>query len=149
MFIEFIFPIVRRIGLVDKSDGAQLIAEDVRPALKLFWLWIFLVLAILFSTASAGLDLLLLDSKNSWFQRSGSLLVVAALLVKTQLRLDWETRLMWTRHFERAGLTTSDLDEFNYNTARFDSWNKFFNRVATCATIFGTVIWGYGDFLFT
>ena len=148
MFNNLILPIVKGIGLVDRNDGEELIAEDVGPTLKLFWLWCFLVLAIFISITSAGSDLLSIDSKNSWFQRSGSILVVTALLVKTQLRLDWENKLMWTRHFERTGLTVSDLEEFNYNTERFDSWNYFFNSVATFTTILGTVIWGYGDYLF-
>ena len=148
MFSDLFFPIAKQFGLVDRSDGEELIAEDVRPTLKFLWLWSFLVLAILFSVVSAGLDLLSVDLKNSWFQRSGSILAVTALLVKTQLRLDWETRLMWTRHFERAGLTASDLEKLNYNTNRFNSWNYFFNSLASFATILGTVIWGYGDYLF-
>lgn len=55
---------------------------------------------------------------------------------------------MWTRHIERAGLTASDLEELIYTTDRFDYWNSLFNSVASWASIFGTAIWGYGDYLF-
>ena len=148
MLSNCVFFVVTKCGLVGTSDGSQLEVQDVKPTLKIFLLWNFLFFSILCTVASVGVDLLTSDLNNSWFQRSGSILVVAALLVKTQLRLIWEHKLMWTRFYERAGLTANDLEELIYNTDRFDAWNNVFNTVASYASFLGTFIWGYGDYLF-
>ena len=88
---------------------------------------IFIVTAIIIAVISYYLDSIGFKAPDSWFQRSGSLIVVLGVVCESK-----HVQMVLSENLGAMG----DTYKFKH---------KFINHAGFIIALVGTVIWGYGD----
>jgi hypothetical protein len=79
------------------------------------------------------------ESIGTWFQRSGSFMVLLAVLVEYKL-------FSINGDVNPNGVISVEQGELS---EKFGRWHKVSTYLAVLLAILGTLIWGYGDLLYT
>ena len=98
-----------------------------------------ILLAIAITVVLISFLLSIYDNKNFWFMRSGSIMVLLAVIV--EYKLNQKTLKNINQKSKMSTVTGFPTNLLN---------SKEHNRVSIFAhsfAILGTIIWGYGDFL--
>lgn len=104
-----------------------------------FWFIITLTISVPFIAASLSEFKPDKISDPEWFARSGSIMVVFAMLAESKV-------LEMLNLFRPVGFVETGFTEFREKYYRKAS---FYNSLAFILMGTGTVIWGYGDIIFT
>lgn len=122
------------------GNNTQGSLSDLRESLsKDYWLeWTLTALAVLPALGSLLLCWQLSDG-GTWFQRSGSLMVLFAVWLEFR-----QAKAAIRKIIENA--TQSILAVAP--SFRMDPVQSLFQNIAIGLAILGTIIWGYGDLLF-
>ena len=99
--------------------------------------WVLLVVAVLFSVASAVADCYS-DSLN-WFARSGAIVVLIALVVEYRISSHIYEDI------QRAQFLQSKINPSIPLKGKPAPQRKKISIAAHALVVFGTIIWGYGD----
>ena len=98
-----------------------------------------ILLAIAFIIVLISFIFSIYDDKNFWFMRSGSIMVLLAIIV--EYKLNQKTLKNINRKHKMSAASG-----FSWNLLNSKEHNRVTIFVHTCVVI-GTLIWGYGDFL--
>jgi len=90
---------------------------------------IFIVFAVIVALISIYLDSIGFEAPDSWFQRSGALIVVLGVICESK-----HVQMVLSKNVGAMG----DTYKFKH---------KFINHAGFLIALTGTVIWGYGDLL--
>lgn len=118
-------------------DGvAEVLETKIKKA---FHVWFFLaaLLALVFVFGYFGILKPKTEVYSIWFQRSGSLIVMLAILMEYKL---------FSIH-QAIFPEKITLRQFSGLENKYGKKHKIFSIISTLFAIFGTFIWGYGDLL--
>ncbi len=130
-------------GLI-AANGASHVPEPLRLGefeylaranRRLLLAWLALFIAIVWAAISLALDVFAnepLDDSSHWFQRSGAVLVAAALWV------EFESAVVDFNSFSRINILP---------TERYRFLTMFFSRISLALAVVGTLLWAYGDWV--
>ena len=97
------------------------------------------LLCVAFLVVSTSFILSIYDDENFWFMRSGSIMVLLAVVV--EYRLNQHTLKNINKKHKMSG-----ANGFTWNLLNSKEHNKI-AIVTHSFVVIGTLIWGYGDFL--
>ena len=104
-----------------------------KTTVRAHWSYIGLLLAVFWCLVSLVWDFIF-SGEQSWFQRSGSILVMCSIIATYYGYID-----------SPPGSTPNQ--KFFEITKRFIIVRQYSRLLAIATAIFGTLIWGYGDLL--
>ena len=116
----------------------RIIEDERRVRKELLQCVPLIIIAILIPCAALFIDLKPeIETTGSWFQRSGSLIVIIAVWIEFKL-------LSINGDVNPTGIT----DPIQSLIMKFSPWYKLSSYLAAVLAITGTLIWGYGDLLY-
>lgn len=144
--VQLLLICIDKLGFISSGNDCEVIWDYATKRIAFSCgLWItFLTVIVIFST-SLFIDLTT-NSYSTWFQRSGSILVVVSALVSTNARATWEDRLMFRQFINELKINVP-FQEFDSNSERFYRISRIFNVLSIWFLVIGTIVWGYGDLL--
>lgn len=144
--VQFLLICIYKLGFISSGNDYEVVWDYATKRIACSCgLWITFLTVVVIFLISLFIDLAI-NSYSTWFQRSGSILVVVSALVSTNARATWEDRLMF-RQFINELKINIPFQEFDSNSERFYRVSRIFNVLSICFLVIGTIVWGYGDLL--